>query len=476
MNISLNNYILHIDSDYSEIIVKASSEPYAKEVLSRKSGDWKWLLTLIEPMPIANTRNFIIERGMYKLFYKNILIEDILDHFSLIGDIYNTSFSPEQKKSIGFSLSKDINASKLSAENVSPHILGGAAITATFFALDDFIIQREMYKRRRDYIRMHIDIGKPSIYTVNMAVLSYVSEESSGYTISEFNGTFLPFGQAHKRAQSVIIGKDASLLVRLVYLYLSDQKEFCDWFWDIGNLSKDIKKLVDIIEEYNKAKNSIQEVDTLPIEYSEDPSRDEDIPCLEDSYIGFNLDEQPGTYYTPVLSITELHRILPSMKDLDKEERIEVCSWYKSEYDIRYMHSIYPESRELLPHTEISDNVLKRLCINQEYSYDTVSKDITNIIYTPKSSWRSLLEMQTKEIDIVKGAILTDQLDFLDKIKPTLEIREMVSAILPFIKGDKLIRIKRWLYSPISSVLDISVPDIAPLSLASYSQDFLTIK
>lgn len=236
-----------------------------------------------------------------------------------------------------------------------------------------------------------------------MAVLSFVSDRSSGYNISEFNGTFLPFGQSHARIRNVFIGKDAPLLIRIIYLYLCDQKIYCDWRWGIGELTPEIDTLAKMIKTYLES----------------------------------------GTY-TP-LGLGELKKILPSIEGLEKEDRIEMCSWYHNVSDIKYMHFIYPESRDLLLQCNLPSKILEDLCKEEQYCYDIVAHDILYITHAPQYTWKSLVETQEKDSDKIKGAILTGQLDLIDYIEPTSENIAIVNVFLPHLKGYRKEKLIRWM-------------------------------
>lgn len=394
MEIQLNEETLCIQKDHSFILKDSDRE-------DEEQCNWEWIFQLIELPLFVQVLRFIIDKDMYIIYQRNITLVDIRVHLILIKDILDANRQGCQSKM---------------AEEIDPSILGGAAITATFIGLDDFLVQKEMYKRRRSYIGMHRDIGIPSLFMVEHHVLHYGQDKEYSHTISEFNGTFLPHGQAIARHKNVFIGKEVHLLLRIIYLYLCDQKQFQDWCWGIDDLSENMKNL------YDKVKSS--DISPLPIK--------------------------------------DLKVILPSMDDYTIEDIAEIYQWYTSARDIKYLHALYPQTRSLFLQYPPSHHVLSELVTDEQYVFDIVSYDIEYIQYVDSRMHSSLIEMETDDKRLIKAIILTGRIDCLDMIYPSEDVintvKSYISPTSDRISCVKRAKVNQWLREAY-----IIVPSLEPI-------------
>lgn len=311
MNIFLGDLSLHISE---------SKAIYGDMSLCH---DWKWLLDMIPPEPISNTKDYLITRDMYTLYYDSVTLGDIVAQFLSIESILNNEELV-----------------------VAPEHLGGAAITAVYLGIDDFPIQRLMYKRRHLYTCMHPDIGIPS-YSMKDSHIRNFKGDMSPYTVSDFNGTFLPYGYKHRK--KVVHVGDLDLSKRIVYNYLCSLNSYRNWIWGLGTISSEMKR-------YHNYCNGEVSIGTL--------------------------------------KLCDLKEMLPSLNVLSPEDQIELCKWYIISSEVVELHKTYPESRNLFLKYTLSDHVLSALCELPEYMIEIIT-------YKPTLAQYIRYETLTKILDIV---------------------------------------------------------------------------
>lgn len=249
---------------------------------------------------------------------------------------------------------------------------------------------------------MHIDIGLPSVSMIEHRVLPYNGYDHSDYTISDFNGTFPPFGQAIARNKSVYIGKDVHLILRIIYLYLYSLKEFQDWCWGISEISEETRILYNRVETNNIS----------------------------------------------ILSLDDLCRILPSMSKYSDRDIEDIYSWYTTAKDIKYMHQLYTETRSLLLKFPPARDVLRDLVSDDQY----VSSNTCDF----------LLSMEIDGQRLLHAIFLTYRFEYLDRVLPTEDTIEVVQRESSFVYDIDREILENWLRE--AYVLVPSVRLISPVS------------